>query len=297
LNKTLVIFNPAARSAKASRLRHQLQTLTANAELRLTVGPGDARVMAAGAAGEGFDTVVAAGGDGTINEVVNGLAGTGVTLGLLPLGTMNVFAAEMNIPSNRLKRGWEIIESGHVREIDLARANSHCFVQLAGVGFDAQAVAGVDWQAKKNFGPLSYVISAAKVASRKPPRLTIEAEDGSVREGSFALIGNGRFYGAPVAVFKQAVIDDGLLDVVVCKNLSVLDIIRYIQNVVFGTHLGLPDVDYFQTRRVTVRAAHGEDVPFEADGELVGFAPVTFEVVQRGLKVLTPALAPAKKKK
>ena len=283
-----MIFNPAARSERAERFRDRIQALDPAAVVRPTGGPGDAAALATQAVKEGFRTIVAAGGDGTINEVVNGLAGSDATLGLLPLGTMNVFAAELGIPGNRLRRCWEIIRAGNVRQIDLARANSHCFVQLAGVGFDAQAVAGVDREAKKNFGPLSYVISAARVAARRPPELRIRSDDGVVREGSFVLVGNGRYYGGKLAVFKQAVIDDGKLDVLVFKNLGYLDIIRYIQNIFMGTHLALRDVEYFQTTDLQVDPLSAEDVPFEADGELAGYAPVHFQVAHRSFKVLAP---------
>ncbi len=287
--KVLVIFNPMARSERNAALRERIQSLDPGLiVMRPTGGPGDAAALAAQAVEEGFRTVVAAGGDGTINEVVNGLAGSDAILGLLPTGTMNVFASEMGIPGNRLKRAWEIIRAGHWRKVDLAHANKHCFIQLAGIGFDAQAVAGVDWQAKKNFGPLSYVISAAKVAARRPPLLRVERDDAPPIEGSFVLVGNGRYYGGPVAVFKQAVIDDGLLDVLVFKNLGYLDIIRYIQCAFMGTHLALRDVEYFQTPRVTVSSVTDEDVPFEADGELVGYAPVTFQVGRQHLRVLAP---------
>lgn len=288
-NRTLVIYNPFARSERSKGLREKIEALDARAVVRPTGAPGHAADLAREAVEEGFGTVVAAGGDGTINEVVNGLAGSNVRLGLLPLGTMNVFASELGIPGNRLRRGWDIIRAGHCRSIDLARANRHYFVQLAGVGFDAQAVAGVDWQSKKNLGPLSYVISAAKVvASRKPPLLRIQAEGVPTHEGSFVLVGNGRYYGAPLAVFKQAVIDDGKLDVIVVRNLGYLDFIRYIQGIIMGTHLALKDVKYFQTPRLTVEVISGGDVPFEADGELIGCAPVTFQIAEQPLQVLAP---------
>ncbi len=289
-DKILVIFNPYARSERAKGLRDKIQALDADAVVRPTGGPGDAASLARQAVEEGFRTVVAAGGDGTINEVVNGLAGSEARLGLLPLGTMNIFASELGVPSNQLRRCWEIIRAGHCRPVDLARANRHYFVQLAGVGFDAQAVAGVDWQSKKNFGPLSYVISAAKVvAACKPPLLRITAEGHTDREGSFVLVGNGRYYGAPLAVFKQAVIDDGKLDVIVVKNLGYLDFFRYIQCIIMGTHLALKDVDSFQTSKLSVEVLSGEDVPFEADGELIGYAPVTFQITGAQLQVLAPA--------
>ena len=288
-DRILVIFNPYARSERAKGLRDKIQALDPRAVVRPTGGPGHGAELAREAVEEGFRTVVAAGGDGTINEVVNGLAGSEARLGLLPLGTMNVFAAELGIPGNRLRRAWEIIRAGHCRAVDLARANRHYFVQLAGVGFDAQAVAGVDWAAKKNFGPLSYIISAAKVvAERKPPILRIEADGERVREGSFVLVGNGRYYGGPVAVFKEAVIDDGLLEIIVMKNLGYLDFLRYIQCVILGTHLALKDVEYFQAKRVTVDVVSGQDVPFEADGELIGHAPVTFQIAGPQLQVLAP---------
>ncbi len=288
-SKVLVIFNPFARGERAKNLRDKIQALEPRATVRATGGPGHAADLAREAVKEGFTTVVAGGGDGTINEVVNGLAGSQARLGLLPLGTMNIFASELRIPGNRLRTCWDIIRAGHCRRVDLARANRHYFVQLAGVGFDAQAVAGVDWQSKKNFGPLSYVISAAKVvAARKPPLLRVVADGQPTREGSFVLVGNGRYYGAPLAVFKQAVIDDGKLDVIVVKNLGYLDFIRYIQCIIMGTHLELKDVDSFQTPRLSVEVLAGDDVPFEADGELVGYAPVKFEITGMQLSVLAP---------
>ena len=285
--RIFVIFNPAARSERAKGLREKIQAYDPRAVVRPTGGPGDAAALAAQAVADGFKTVVAAGGDGTINEVVNGIANSDATLGLLPLGTMNVFANELGVPANRLKRGWEIIHARHVRRVDLARANSHYFVQLAGIGFDAEAVAGVDWEAKKTLGPLSYIVSAAKVAARQPPLLSVTS-GGVTREGSFVLVGNGRHYGGPFVVFKQAVIDDGKLDVLVFKNQGYLDIIRYVQHILLGTHLALRDVEYFQTASLVVRSASGEDVPFEADGELVGYAPVSIHVGRERLNVLVP---------
>ena len=108
----------------------------------------------------------------------------------------------------------------------------------------------------------------------------------SCARGSFVLVGNGRYYGGKLAVFKQAVIDDGKLDVLVFKNLGYLDIIRYIQNIFMGTHLALRDVEYFQTTDLQVDPLSAEDVPFEADGELAGYAPVRFQVARRNFKVL-----------
>ena len=281
MHDILVILNPAARSERAGRTWKKIESFR-GAKVRLTERPGDARAFAAWGVEKGFGTIVAAGGDGTINEVVNGLAGANVKLGVLPVGTMNVFSRELGLPAD-LAQAWEIVLAGHTRKIDLARANQQYFVQLAGVGLDAQVVQETTWTSKKTFGPLSYLVSAAQIAARKPPRLVIESED-TVREGSFVLVGNGRYYGAPIEVFRDARIDDGRLDVLIFKNLGYLDLARYLAGIVMGTHTTLDDVEYFQTRKVLVRSE--DDVPVEVDGELAGALPVTFRISSRKLRVV-----------
>ena len=283
MEEILVILNPRAHSEKAAKASRAIKQLR-GAHVEATSGVGDAQKLAARAVERGCRIVVAAGGDGTINEVVNGIAGSSAALGILPVGTMNVFAAELGIPAD-LPDAWEVIRSGHTRRVDLARANSQYFVQLAGVGLDAQVVQATSWNFKKNFGPLSYVISAAQIASRKPPRLVVDADDGT-REGSFVLVGNGRYYGGPVAFFKDARIDDGKLDILIFKNLGYLDIARYLGGIFMGTHTDLADVEYFQSRKATVRS--DEEVPIEVDGEIAGQLPVTFRISSRKLHVAVP---------
>lgn len=255
-----------------------------------TTAPGEAELMSRRAVAEGFDKIVAAGGDGTINEVVNGLAGSEATLGLLPIGTVNVFAMELGLPWHNLEMCWEIIQNDNTRLIDLPSASGKYFVQLAGVGLDAQAVKETSVALKRNFGPLSYLISAAQIASRQPPRLFLESENSTLQEGSLVLIGNGRRYGGPFPFFKHAVIDDGLLDVVAFKQLGYLELIKYLQDVFFSSDIRLPEVEYFQTRRL--RVSSDQDVPVELDGELVGNCPVEFEVQERRLRVLAPPPIP-----
>src|SRR5207247_6036201 len=148
-----------------------------------TTGIGDAELMARRGAKEGFEKIVAAGGDGTINEVVNGLAGTDTMLGLLPIGTMNVFATELGLPVHDLDLCWRIVKADGTRSVDLPKANQKFFVQLAGVGLDAQVVKETSSQLKRNFGPLSYLISAAQIAARQPPRLFIQSDDAPIKDG------------------------------------------------------------------------------------------------------------------
>jgi diacylglycerol kinase (ATP) len=286
MKDTLIILNPAAHSERAQRKRAQVESLAQGCAFCATTRTGEAELMARRGVQGGFETIVAAGGDGTINEVVNGLAGTNTTLGLLPIGTMNVFANELGLPVHDLELCWNVIRNDSTRVVDLPKANEKFFVQLAGVGLDAQVVKETSAQLKKNFGPLSYLISAAQIAARQPPRLFIESDDAPVKEGSFVLIGNGRRYGGPFPFFKHAVIDDGKLDVIVFKSLGYLEIIKYLQDVVFSSEIRVPEIEYFQTSRVRVDS--DQNVPVELDGELVGNCPVEFSLRERSLRVLVP---------
>ena len=155
--------------------------------MKATTAPGDARRLAAEAVGEGFDLIVAAGGDGTVNEVLNGLGDAPdgfarARLGVLPLGTVNVFARELKIPL-RIERAWEVLQRGREMRIDLPRVEfsangirqQRYFVQLAGAGLDARAIELVDWAHKKKIGPLAYVIAGLKALRERKPKITVRA--------------------------------------------------------------------------------------------------------------------------
>lgn len=283
MEDTLIIMNPAAKGEKAARFRERIKQLSAGTELRLTSAVGDAEAIAREAVRSGYRTVVAAGGDGTINEVVNGLGESGVNLGILPVGTMNVLAAELGLPVKDLAGCWNIITENHIRSIDLAKGNDRYFVQLAGVGLDAQVVRETDLNFRKNFGPLSYVVSLAQVASRVPPKLEVSTPDGALRTGCFVLVGNGRYYGGPFRVFTDAALDDGLLDVLIFRDIGYLDLVRYMQSFIFGGLSKLSGVEYFQTS--SLRVTSQDSVPVELDGEVAYEVPVDFSIAPTRLRV------------
>src|SRR5438477_6362635 len=282
-----VILNPTAGNLETVRdWQERVESIARRCPIRITSHPGEAEALARRAVEDGFARIVAAGGDGTVNQVANGIAGSNCALGILPMGTVNVFAMELGLPSNDLALCWDVVEAGNIRLVDLPSANQKYFVQLGGVGLDAQVVKETTLAFKRSLGPLSYLISAAQIAARRPPKLFIESENTPVDEASFVLIGNGRLYGGPFPFFKRAVIDDGLFDVVVFKRLGYLEIIKYLQNVVFSSEIRAPEIEYFQTRRLRITSE--QDVPLELDGELAGSCPVEFQIQQKALHVLAP---------
>lgn len=285
-NRTCIILNPAAKGERARRLTNKLRDLLPEAVLKVTRCAGDAEALAERAVQQGYDCVVAAGGDGTLNEVVNGIAEHDVALGVLPVGTVNVFAMEMGIPF-RVEDAARVVKEGRERLIDLAQANDQWFIQLAGVGLDAQIVRDTEWESKKTFGPLSYVFTLTELAGRKPPRLKIKDEERGEIEGSFVLVGNGKFYGGPFKIFPDGEIDDGLLDVCVFKRVSHIDMLRYFRGILVGRHTFYKDVEYFHSKSVRVWS-DDPSVPVEVDGELYGTAPVSFQAHSRKLRVIVP---------
>ena len=224
--RTCVIFNPSARGEKARRFRKQLDVIGNESTLKLTTRAGDARTLAADAIREGFQTIVAAGGDGTLNEVLNGMGDVPngfemSRLGILPLGTVNVFAREIGV-GTKLENAWNIVKAGNETRIDLpavefettGKREKRYFAQLAGAGLDARAIELVKWQVKKAVGPLAYVFAGLHALLGPPARITAATGEIS-HDAALVLVGNGRLYGGEFRLFPEADLRDGLLEVCV----------------------------------------------------------------------------------
>ncbi len=280
-----VILNPAARSTKAAALENALRRLSPEPELHLTSGPGDAAIIAEKLAAAGHELVVSAGGDGTMNEVLQGLCRANArrkpgekhtALGVLPLGTMNVFSVELKLPGKDIEACWRAITAGQRREVDLWMANDMYFAQLAGVGLDAQIVQETSWEAKKKFGPLSYVMSAVNVLMRPPPTLSVQIDGKAPLLGTVVLIGNGRHYGGPFPLFRDASNTDGKLDLIIFRGLGGLEFLQLLRGMLLDGYQECEYLDYLQASEFTVTSDAGE-TPVELDGELAELnAPVVF---------------------
>lgn len=282
-----VIFNPRARSQKGGRVLRFLMSNANRFALYATNHAGEARDLAARFAAAGEPIVIAAGGDGTLNEVVRGLAGSKTLLGVLPAGTMNVFAREMGIPFDSLEKAFQVIERGFVREVDLFSANGSPFVQMAGIGFDAMVIEETTWESKKMLGPLAYLLAAVKVLGERPPKIEVICADGRREEGVAVLAGNGSLYGGQFKVFRNAVNDDSKLDVVVYKEAGYRLVLDSLRGLAFGGIDLVESTSCFQADDFIVRA--DREVPVEVDGELIGrSSEVRFVETADRLRVIAP---------
>ncbi len=264
--------------------------------MRLTGGQGQARQLAAQAVREGFATIVAAGGDGTANEVVNGMADVpqglaSARLGIVPLGTVNVFARELGLPRD-LAGAARTLAAGREMTMDLGRAEftadgqAQCryFLQLAGAGLDARAVELVSWELKKKAGPLAYAVAGLKALRENQPAITIEGAGPAA--GELVLVGNGRYYGGSFEFFPEASLRDGLLEVCVLPKVNVWHALQAVLGLATGgVHRFWPSRRF---RSSTVTLTSASRVGLQLDGEHVGELPVTLSVLPQSLRVIVP---------
>jgi YegS/Rv2252/BmrU family lipid kinase len=294
-----VIFNPSARGEKAKKFRSYLEELRAGWTLKPTTGPGAARFLATEAVREGFKTIVAAGGDGTLNEVLNGIADAPeglkqTRLGVLPLGTINVFARELRLPLD-IRKVCSLLNSddGAELELDLGCAEyqtkggpeKRYFAQLAGAGFDARSVELVNWELKKKVGPAAYVMAGFQALGGGQPQITIHC-NGQEQTGDLILIGNGRFYGGSFPLFHKSDLQDGVLDAVVFPKVNWQSLPGHLLSFVRGQLFKEGGSIYLQGQEMTLTA--NERAALQLEGELVGELPAKITVVPRAVRVVAP---------
>jgi YegS/Rv2252/BmrU family lipid kinase len=247
------------------------------------------------------DAVIVAGGDGTVNEVVNGLTGTGTAMGVLPVGTGNLWAKELRVPTYTLANPMRLREAaaglvkGTVRAIDVGRVGERVFLCWASAGLDAKVTSEMEPRERstKRLGALPYLIAAVLVARDFKGVESEVVLDGDVVRGRTLLVvaNNIQQYGGLVEVAPQARLDDGLLDVFVFKGLGFKYVVRHLVRVLSQRYLDDPEIVHRQARRIQVRTE--EPVSVQADGDPIGATPVTMEVLPRGLRVIAPPTMPS----
>lgn len=295
--RTCVIFNPTAKGDKARHFRDHLGAVGAEASFKATTHAGAARELAKLAVEEGFATVVAAGGDGTLNEVLNGIGDAEegyqrARFGVIPLGTVNVFALEMGIPF-QLAAAWEVIRNGRERFIDLPEATFHTgekettrrFIQMAGAGWDARAVELVNWELKKRIGRFAYIW--AGMGALMPPKAKVVVQgNGERMEGDFVLVGNGRFYAGKFPFLYRADLSDGALDVTVFPKFQWTSLAGCVTNFILGRYFRPGCQAYLQAPELEITS--DAVTPLQLDGELVGHLPARIKTYPKALRVIVP---------
>jgi diacylglycerol kinase (ATP) len=288
----VLVSNPAAKSTSGKKIDLAcgiLKTRGWEVERLSTSQRGDAEVFARNAIDESPALIIAAGGDGTINEVMNGLAGSEIPMGVLPLGTTNVLARELGIPED-VERAIEVAAGRTPKAISLGKiifdrdssTVSRLFCLMAGIGFDGETVLGTDEGLKKISGKGAYLYSGIKTLLKfKPVELTFHVA-GKQHYGYSAVVGNAARYGGNFKVVPDARVTDPVLYACIFKGRRRSDVLRYVFGVAMGTHLGYRDIEYIKAESIEINgSAH-----VQIDGDYIGKTPARIEVVRDALRLV-----------
>ncbi len=255
-------------------------------EVMPTAGPGHAVELSRAAATAGYSGVISMGGDGTLNEVINGLLVTpGIPLGIIPAGISNVFALELGLPSSPAAAARTILE-GFRRRVDLGSINGRAFSLMVSVGLDAQACKIVKAGLKKRLKRYAFHLAGIQaLVSFRPGPFRVIFDSGDSVTGFAAVISNSRFYGGKYRITPAARLDDGALDVCVYLRGGRLDYLRYFAKVLSGKIAGDPAVACRVCRGVKIDAP---GLPVQADGDYLGETPLEISIMPGVLEVFCP---------
>lgn len=283
-----VLYNPVAGPnavRRISRIRELLAAQVAPFDEKATAGPGDAVLLAREAAHEGIPTVLAVGGDGTINEVANGLAGSRTRLAVVPHGTGNVFAAEVGLPDS-VEGCLALLRDGETVEVRLARAGSRHFLLLASAGFDAEVVEGMDYRQKNALGIAAYVLAGARHLVREQPTLWMEFPGRERVEAQAVLVCRGSRYGGGVTLAPGASLLGDRLHVIALTGTGRWPIVRFAVDAMRGRSQRSPKVFRRETESLLVRCRLPSAA--QVDGDYLGPLPVRIEMTDVALRVVVP---------
>jgi len=297
----VIVSNPASGRGRAAELVEDVADILKSAgravETLATVSGGDAqrmtRELVASHESDRPLCVVACGGDGTNQEIINGLLHAGAdraTLGLLPAGRCNDFAKALGI-GGRAERLARILLIGHTRRFDVGRVGDRYFCTIAAVGFDAAVTRFVDRMSLPLKGTPAYVYGTLRTLWRyETPNLTLRGDFGTYTgPGFLAATANTPCYGGALRIAPQASPRDGLMDVCLVSRIARPRVLLLLPRVMQGNHLDLPEVRMLRTRSLTIEAAdETPNMEVWADGEPVGSLPTTIECVPGAVEVLVP---------
>lgn len=293
----MLIFNPAAGQLDARRDLERAVALLASRGWRIALAEttlaGSATETARAAAASGQEVVLVAGGDGNLNEVVNRLVGSEVALGVLPVGTANVWAREIGMPTaaplvTDLLPAARALAEGRIYRIDVGRAGGRHFLLCAGVGFDGWVTREVRPEIKRRLGPLAFVPAALGTAARFAGSRVMLSIDGRrlARRALLVEVANAQLYAAIARLSPEACLDDGRLDISIFVGQGVFYLARHIFRVLTHRHLRDPHIERYLAQQVTIRSRM--PLPVQVDGEPSGTTPIAIQVVPRALRVIVP---------
>ena len=291
--KHLFILNPVAGKGKTLKLLPTVKAYFAASredfDIEITEYPGHATEIAADYSSKQPCRIYSIGGDGTLNEVLNGMAGSSSSLGVIPSGSGNDFIKSIE-PDSDLKSILARTVEGTARPIDMARINDRYFINIASLGFDAQ-VAHTTQHFKKIpliSGKTAYILGIfTTIMQRKNNVLEIRIDGGFIKSNALLIaIGNGRYYGGGMLAVPKAEIADGMFDICLVDNISRMKILRLFPLYMKGQHGKISDVHFYKGKRVEIKSA--SPIAMNSDGEISIVHEAVFEILPNALSFIFP---------
>jgi len=291
--KVLFIVNPIAGKGNAAKEATRIKEVMDGIKeveynIEFTERPGHAMKLAKSGVAMGYDIIYAVGGDGTVNEVMNGLVGTDCAMGVIPAGSGNDFARSLGIHKDTEKAITETI-NGAKKYIDIGIINERYFVNIASVGFDAEVVLATQ-KAKGYFlsGSAAYIVGLiSTIFMRKADRLKMKiGHEEFERETLLVAVANGKYYGGGMMAAPEAILDDGLFDVCLIDRVSKTRMLLLFPKFMKGQHGKLKEVSFYKTREVWIESS--KPISVNVDGEVFKDMKVHFKLIDKGLLVAFP---------
>ncbi|WP_353684494.1 diacylglycerol kinase family protein [Thermodesulfovibrio sp. 3907-1M] len=286
--KVVLIGNPIAGGGalkKIKKAENILKNKGISVETLLTKKKGDAQEFAKKIKNREI-LVIAAGGDGTYNEVVNGLAFSETPMAILPMGTTSVLAKELKIPDN-IEKAVDIALRGNVQRVHLGRIKNQekqrLFILMAGIGFDGMAVFGVDSEKKKYFKKIAYILSGIRTLINYAPQ-ELKIYDSATKKAYSAVICKASCYGGSFRIAPDASLKKPNFYVFLSKTRSKLELSLQILGVIIGKHIKMMNTDYFKTEALKITG----DAHVQIDGDYFGKTPVEVELIRDALNLVFP---------
>jgi len=265
-------------------LEAALRQRNLNYRLAISEKPGHATELARHAVAEGAGAVIAVGGDGTVNEVLNGLSGA-ATLGIVPVGTCNDIARNLGLPAGDWRAALDVIAAGHVKHVDAARCGDKRFLSVAGMGLDSRVAASFQRLPRFARFRATYVLLLLKsLLTQRPSPFRLVADGKTIaQEAWLVAVANTEAYGGGMRIAPGARPDDGRLHVCIVGPIPRLEFVRWFPRVYRGAHLAHPMFRHIEARSVEI--SNPRPTPITADGEPFGWLPATFAIEPKAVAV------------
>lgn len=287
----LFIVNPTAGKGKAKELVPFIESECSESQIeyviKYTSTPTDGTSIAAWGAEKGFERIVAVGGDGTVNDVLNGIAGTNAALGVIPGGSGNDFIRSIN-SHKEIKKIVKDNIYGKIVKSDLGICNGKYFINVASSGFDAQVVMETQNAKKILSGSLAYIAAVIKtIFIYKGKKINIKIDDYTFEENTLLVaVANGKYYGGGMLPAPEAEIDDGYFDICHIKQVGKAKMLVLFPKFMKGKHGNIKEVSMLKGSKVSIEA--NEDLPVNLDGETFYSRQIDFEIVPKGINIIIP---------